>query len=263
MNRLLCVVLLCALCGRSAAITQISYVPEIVPDTVLGRITQTTVALEQPLCVFNSSGTGCVNCDVWLLVANSTGVTTFNNIKAGFVDPSLFMYQGAFTGSNGFYFTVKTKRNVYSCPPTAIPGQILTLRVGSEVPCTTPNCNAPLPSGGKFRMKYVLIDTDTSANNIVAETLFTDEIMLLSATDPNTIDPFLSRSGGMVVITTILSILLFLLLAMFVAMLAMVCCKKSATSDFPEPITTFGSLRKYNTHSLQKRPGIITPKGKM
>ncbi|XP_043573960.1 uroplakin-3b [Chiloscyllium plagiosum] len=262
MNRLFRLVLLCAVCGVGSSVpTAISYVPEVVSSTVLGRITQTTVALEQPLCVFNSSDTGCVNCDVWLLVANSSGVARFNSIKNGFVDPSNLMYQDAFSGSNGFYLTVKTKRNVYSCPSTVMPGRILTLRVGAEVPCTTPNCNAPLPTGGTFRMKYVLINPDIRTPNIVAETEFTDEIMLKSATDPNTIVPFSRRTGGMVVITTILSILLFLLLAMFVAMLAMVCCKKSMSSDFPEHITRFDSLRRYNTHSLQKNPGVVSPKG--
>ncbi|XP_078081241.1 uroplakin-3b [Mustelus asterias] len=258
-------VLLCALYGAAHGVPdQVTYTPEIVPTRIAGRITQTTVALEQPRCVFDLTEMSCVSCEVWLIVANSTGVATFNSIKNGFFNTSMFTYQNAFTGPNGFYVTVKTKRDFYRCPPTAMPGQILTLRVGSEVPCQTPNCNAPLPTGGTFRMKYVLINLNLTGANVVGETEFTDNIKLLSAPDPNNIDTFPGRrTGGMVVITTILVILLFLLLAMFAAMLAMVCCKKYEQSDFPTPLATSGSLRKYHTHNLHNKSDIITQKGKM
>ncbi|XP_078404535.1 uroplakin-3b [Cetorhinus maximus] len=257
-------VLLCALCGAGNGVPErVTYVPEIV-RRVVGKITQTTVALQQPLCVFETTEQLCTACDVWLVVANSTGVSKFENDKNGFLDPSMFTYEDAFSGSNGFYFTLRTKRSNYACPPAT--GQILSVRVGSEVPCTTSNCNAPLPAGGTFRMKYVLVNPDLAfpTANIIGETEFSEDIKLLSAKDPNSIDNFsVRRTGGMVVITAILSILLFLLLAMFAAMLALVCCKKSVLSDFPEPLATSGSLRKYHTHSLQTKSNIIPPKGKM
>ncbi|XP_067866036.1 uroplakin-3b [Heterodontus francisci] len=265
MKSLVQVLLLFALCSAGYGVPEdVAYTPEIVPERVVGRITQTTVALEQPLCVFNRTETTCVNCEVWLVVANTTGVSGFDAIKNGLVTPGQWTYLNAFTGQNGFYLTVRTQRSAYPCPTAVASGQIFALRVGSEVPCITPNCNAPLPSGGTFRVKYILINPAVTIANVVGETRWSGDIKLLSAVAPNDIDTRPGRrTGGMVVITTILAILLFLLLALFAAMLAMVCCKKSGVSDFPEPVTTFGSLRKYHTHSLQKQQDVIAPKGKM
>ncbi|GCB70085.1 uroplakin-3b [Scyliorhinus torazame] len=265
MKSLAQVVLLYILCGAANGVpATVAYTPEIVPTKIEGRITQTTVALEQPRCVFDPIETSCSNCKIWLIVANSTGVTKFAEMKNDFLNTSDLTYKNAFTGPNGFYFTVKTERDVYVCPPTAIPGEILALRVGSEVPCKTPNCNMPLPTGGAFRMKYVLVNPDLTTPNIVGETRFTQEIQLRSAPDPNSIDTYPGRrTGGMVVITVILAILLFLLLAMFAAMLAFVCCRKSDQTDFPAPLTTAGSLRQYHTHSLHNPSGAIAQKANM
>ncbi|XP_038669685.1 uroplakin-3b [Scyliorhinus canicula] len=265
MKSLVQVVLLCILCGAANGVpTKVAYTPEIVPTRVEGRITQTTVALEQPRCVFDSIETSCTTCKIWLIVANSTGVTRFDQMKNDFLNTSALSYKDAFTGPNGFYFTVKTERDFYVCPPTATPNEILALRVGSEVPCKTPNCNVPLPTGGTFRMKYVLVDPDLTTPNIVAETEYTQVIQLRSATDPNSIDTNPGRrTGGMIVITVILAILLFLLLAMFAAMLAFACCRKFDQPDFSVPQTTSGSLRKYHTHSLHNPSGAIAQKANM
>ncbi|XP_067864113.1 uroplakin-3b [Heptranchias perlo] len=266
MKSLVQVVLLCTLCGGGYGVPEnVPYTPEIVPIRVPGRITQTTATLELPLCVFDNVETICRNCKVWLVVANDTGVSGFDSIKNGIVNPSQHTYQNAFMGTDGFYFTVKTRRDTYGCPTTtASTTQIFALRVGSEVPCRSPNCNAPLPTGGMFRMKYILFNPDIQTANVVGETRWTSQIKLLNARDPNDIVSSSGRrTGGMVVITTILAILLFLLLALFAAMLAMFCCKKSSKSDFPESITTIGSLRKYNTHNLQHKRDLVTPKGKI
>uniref|UniRef100_UPI00398F310D uroplakin-3b n=1 Tax=Pristiophorus japonicus TaxID=55135 RepID=UPI00398F310D len=255
MESLVQFVFLCVLCSSTYGVpTMVDYIPEIVPQRIPGRITQTTVALEQPLCVFDRIELSCPNCDVWLVVANNTGVSEFQSIKNGMVNSSLLTLLNAVTGPKNFYFTVKTERGNYVCPTATVSNLISTLRVGSEVPCRTPNCNAPLHTGGTFRMKYILHNPNRATANIVGETNWSGEIKLFDAVDPGVIGTRPGRrTGGMVVLTTILAILLFLLLALFAAMLALVCCKKSASTNFVQPVNTFGSLRQYHTHSLQKK----------
>ncbi|XP_051891824.1 uroplakin-3b [Pristis pectinata] len=260
MKSLTHLVLLFALCGLGYGVPrELTYIPEVLQATTSGRITQTTAELEQPFCVFDDVEATCTFCEVWLVVDNITTNSAFD-VNNNHVNPSDFMSQNFQT--NGFYLTVKTARNKYQCLSTMSTNIIVyTLRVGNEVPCTTDNCNAPLPTGATFRVRYILLNPFVSTNNVFAVTQWSRNIKLLDATDPNTIDTSAPRTGGMVVITTILVILLFLLLALFIAMLAMVCCRKSGTTNFHEPVNTFGSLRRYNTHSLQNKGNIITSKG--
>ncbi|XP_069767811.1 uroplakin-3b [Narcine bancroftii] len=251
--------LLCALCAVGRGVPEkVPYVPELLQASISGKLTQTTVAMEQPLCVFDNIDPACNFCEVWFVVDNITSTSAFDNNNNN-VDPSAFMSQNYLT--NGFYLTVKTARDQYKCQPTVPPGnQMLTLRIGNEEPCTTINCNAPLPSGSVFRGQYVLLNPILSTDNVLAVTEWSSNIQLLKGIDFNSIDTSTRRSGGMVVITTILSILLFLLLVLFIILLALTCCRRSGKADFPEPLTSFGSLRGYKTHSLQNKGNIISSK---
>ncbi|XP_078278068.1 uroplakin-3b-like protein 1 [Rhinoraja longicauda] len=242
-------VLLCALCGVGYAQQMIPYPPEILDVNAIGKITQTTFALEQPICVFDTFATNCPLCEIWLVVDNTRTSSTFDRNMAN-LTPSAAMYQNFST--NGFYLTLMTARNDYRCRSNmTLNGLVYIVRVGDEVPCSTSNCNAPLSTGATIRVLYVMLDPLLTTNNVIAVTQWSNDIKLKDASDPNTIDTSTRRSGGMVVITTIISILLFLLLLFFILMLVFVCCDKSASSNFPAPLTSYGSLRKYHAHSLQ------------
>ncbi|XP_059828983.1 uroplakin-3b [Hypanus sabinus] len=260
MKSLTYLVFLSALCGAGYGVPElVEYDPEILQAPVVGKVTQTTATFEQPLCVFDNIETSCSFCEVWLVVDNVTTQSAFDRNNSH-VNPKDFM-SGAFS-KNGFYLTVRTARNQYQCRSGISNITMLyTIRVGNESPCVTDNCNKPLPTGSTFRVRYILRHPFRTSDNVVAVTRWSSNVKLLDAVDPNNLDALTSRSGGMVVLTTILSILLFLLLLLFIALLAMFCCRRSGSSNFSEPITTFGSLRRYNTHSLQNKGNIITTKG--
>lgn len=237
-------VLLCALCGAGYGADEADFVPEIFKDNVIGGVSQTTFALQQPQCVFDRFQPACTLCEIWLVVDNTTSVSAFDT-NMNSLTTSAATYKNFLL--NGFYLTVKTARSDYACPQTM--GQVYTLRVGDEDPCTTPNCNAPLNAGALVRVRYVMINPLATTNNVIAVTKWSNPIQLENAVDPNIIDTSTRRSGAMVVITTILSILLFLLLVLFIVMLALSCCNK--TGSYPGPLSSMGSLRVYNTHSLK------------
>ncbi|XP_032901894.1 uroplakin-3b-like protein 1 [Amblyraja radiata] len=240
-------VLLCALCGAGYGAEELAYVPEILQATIIGKVSQTTFALEQPHCVFDDIQTDCNLCEIWLVVDNTTRASTFDN-DMNTLTPTAAMYQSFLL--NGFYITVKTARSDYTCLSTTSPiGQVYTLRVGDEIPCTTNNCNAPLDPGSLVRVRYAMINPLVTTNNVIAVTAWSSDIQLNNAADQNIIDTSTRWSAGMIVITTILTILLILLLLLFIVMLALSCCSK--TDSYPGPLSSFGSIREYSTHSLK------------
>ncbi|XP_062887064.1 uroplakin-3b [Mobula hypostoma] len=260
MKSLTYLVFLCAMCGAGYGVPElVDYVPEILQAPMEGKITQTTAAFQQPLCVFDQTDPSCTFCEIWLVVNNATTNLGFDRNNSH-VNPADYMSKDF--SKNGFYLTVKTTRDQYPCPMDMFNTTMFyVIRVGNETPCTTDNCNKPLATGSTFRVRYILRHPFRSTDNVVAMTKWSASIKLLDAVDYNNLNTSTRRSGGMVVITTILSILLFLLLLLFITLLAMACCRRSTSSNFSEPITTFGSLRRYNTHSLQNKGNIITAKG--
>ncbi|KAI6079929.1 Uroplakin-3a [Aix galericulata] len=77
-------------------------------------------------------------------------------------------------------------------------------------------CNPPLAPDTTYRFKYVLVDN--SEGMVKDQTLWSDPIKTRRAKLPMKIDTWPGRrSGGMIVITSILSVLVFLLLTGFLA----------------------------------------------
>ncbi|KAG8438620.1 hypothetical protein GDO86_004979 [Hymenochirus boettgeri] len=94
-----------------------------------------------------------------------------------------------------------------------------TVRVGSDVGCLTdPNfkgiCNAPLQSNTGYRFKYLFMDIN---NAVISETDWSPPIVTVNGNPSSTIDTWPGRrSGGMIVLTSILSTLVFIILFAYV-----------------------------------------------
>ncbi|KAG6923901.1 uroplakin 3A [Chelydra serpentina] len=94
-------------------------------------------------------------------------------------------------------------------------------RVGDDVTCLyDPNfpgaCNPPLAEDTTYRFKYLLVDV--VAGVVKDQTLWSDPMKTSKVKQSSTIDTWPGRrSGGMIVITSILSTLMFLLVVGFLA----------------------------------------------
>ncbi|KAM6211871.1 uroplakin-3a isoform 2-T3 [Sarcoramphus papa] len=151
------------------------------PQLATNNPTLTTVALEKPFCMFDSS-----------LCPNKSYV--------------IYLYAMKESGDVNKVSDV-LKQYLF--------------RVGDDGTCLyDPNflavCNPPLAPGTTYRFKYVLVD---STEGIMKDqTLWSDPIKTRRVKLPLKIDTWPGRrSGGMIVITSILSVLVFLLLAGFLA----------------------------------------------
>ncbi|KAG8438618.1 hypothetical protein GDO86_004978 [Hymenochirus boettgeri] len=95
-----------------------------------------------------------------------------------------------------------------------------TVRVGSDVGCLTdPNfkgiCNAPLQSTRHFRFKYLFMDINNGVQTINGYQL--SGVTTINGNPSSTIDTWPGRrSGGMIVLTSILSTLVFIILFAYV-----------------------------------------------
>ncbi|XP_051492055.1 uroplakin-3b-like protein 1 [Apus apus] len=235
------------LLATAHGLVHVSYTPTLA-DSLMGRITASTFALNQPRCIFRSLEND-TNIIIWLVVATPEATANFSNsLQAG--NPA-GAYQ-AFPSPTTAYMTLGTSILQYPCQNSS--GDITVLRVGSETSCANnpgrPTCNGPLPGPGPYKVKFLAFNRSEP----VAETDWSDLITL------NKADPYSStstmegrHSGGMIAITTILSILLAVLLAGLVAMLifgSSDSCSGSSTFTKPEMVT----VRKYNTHHVYDQP---------
>ncbi|KAJ7401375.1 uroplakin-3b-like protein [Pitangus sulphuratus] len=195
-----------------AAHGEVKYMPFLTKTPVLeGLTTGSTFVLEQPRCVFDNYS----NADIWLVVALESTAATFNNSVAPGTAQRAFQN---FPKSAPAYMTLNATLANYPCPKT--PGDITVLRVGSETSCIRderrPTCNGPLPGPGPYIVKFLALE----GSEPVAETSWSQPIMLRTAKSPNSISTTDGgHSAGMIALTTILSILFAILLAGLVAML--------------------------------------------
>ncbi|XP_043565169.1 uroplakin-3a-like [Chiloscyllium plagiosum] len=217
------VILLVCVWIQSAVSVVVNFKPEVplTSDLLIFR-TATTITLSKPLCVFPNESV----VDVFGVQAN---VFPLPN-EIGSVNRS---YQQTEGGATGPYrvasFATPTCTSLpfmASTDPARIQAEInkYLFRVGNDVQCLNQvnnppeNCNAPLKANATYRFKYVL--RNKSTNVIENETLWSDPISLLRVFEPTRLNASPGgRTGGMVVITTILSILLFLLLCAFATIL--------------------------------------------
>ncbi|XP_053318078.1 uroplakin-3a [Spea bombifrons] len=186
--------------------------------------TQTTVVLEQPYCAQQQSErvylyvvqTGGTNATV--TIGGKILRTSYRESDGGKLSPYLaaaFPYPGCANFPN---FTQSSSAILVQ--------DILDrsiVRVGADFSCLDdPNvsgtCNAPLRNSTAYRFKYVFTDL---SDVFKAETKWSPAITTNKAKDPSSIDTWPGRrSGGMIVLTSILSVLVFFILLGLVAAIA-------------------------------------------
>ncbi|XP_063813233.1 uroplakin-3b-like [Pseudophryne corroboree] len=190
--------LLLAVSAVTAAPDILNYTPEIA--NITGNVTDRAFVLVQPNCIFTPFTTD----NVWLVVALNTTFLSLNDTELG--TPS--SYTSFMNGETSYYRTLLLATGQYPCLLNSTNSMYL-LQIGSETNCTgNLFCNGPLNANHTYRTKFILLDS----TGLSAETKWSTEIVLKTATDKeNIVLPF-SRSGGMIVITVLLSVLLAILL---------------------------------------------------
>ncbi|XP_004380061.1 uroplakin-3a isoform X1 [Trichechus manatus latirostris] len=196
---------------------------------VTNNPTLTTVALEKPLCMFDSSAALVGTYEVYLYVLaespsfrnasvqDRTGVplsSTFRQTEGGRTAP----YKAA-------AFALQPCSDLPSLDAAGDASQASEIlntylvRVGANGTCLSdPNfqglCNPPLSAATEYRFKYVLVNMSTGL--VQDQTLWSDPIRTNRLTRYSAIDMWPGRrSGGMIVITSVLGSLPFFLLLGF------------------------------------------------
>ncbi|XP_074247082.1 uroplakin-3a isoform X3 [Saimiri boliviensis] len=191
--------------------------------------TLTTVALEKPLCMFDSSEALTGTYEVYLYVLVDSAGSGNASVQDSTKTPLSSTFQQTEGGRTGPYKAVAF--DLIPCgdlPSLDAVGdesqasQILNaylVRVGVNRTCLwDPNfqglCNPPLSAATEYRFKYVLVNMSTGL--VEDQTLWSDPIRTNQLTPYSAIDTWPGRrSGGMIVITSILGSLPFFLLMGF------------------------------------------------
>lgn len=225
----------------------VPYTPQITAQDLGGRVTASTFSLEQPRCVFKQAGAT----DTILLVV------AFSNASVDLQTPKIVMRGLAAPQlqTHSYYLTMPMAPEHLPCEaPQGNGRHIQVLRVGndpycSEDPQLSSYCNAPLPSPGPYRVKFLLVDAMDTPR---AETRWSDPITLTQGRAPGSIDTWPGRrSGGMIVITAVLSTLAGLLLLAFLAASTMRFSSLWWPEEAPEQLR-IGSFmgKRYITHHI-------------
>ncbi|XP_064224422.1 uroplakin-3a isoform X2 [Aotus nancymaae] len=191
--------------------------------------TLTTVALEKPLCMFDSSEALTGTYEVYLYVLVDSAGSRNDSVQDSTKTPVSSTFQQTEGGRTGPYKAVAFDLIPCSDLPSldaagdvSQASRILNaylVRVGVNRTCLwDPNfqglCNPPLSAATEYRFKYVLVNVSTGL--VEDQTLWSDPIRTNQLTPYSAIDTWPGRrSGGMIVITSILGSLLFFLLVGF------------------------------------------------
>ncbi|XP_045410833.1 LOW QUALITY PROTEIN: uroplakin-3a [Lemur catta] len=191
--------------------------------------TLTTVALEKPLCMFDSSEALAGPCEIYLYVLVDSASSRNASVQDGTKNPLSTTFQQTEGGRTGPYKAAAFDLSPCSDLPSldaigdvSQASQILNaylVRVGANSTCLwDPNfqglCNPPLSAATEYRFKYVLVNMTTGL--VQDQTLWSDPIRTKWLTPHSVIDTWPGRrSGGMIVITSILGSLPFFLLLGF------------------------------------------------
>ncbi|KAM4795897.1 uroplakin-3b-like [Rhinophrynus dorsalis] len=217
------------------------YVPQITLKPILAKLTTSSFVLEHPQCIFQQYNTS----DVWVVVALNSVVPWINyTMLSNPTNISSFK-------TNGFYHTLRASGAGYPCADTS--GKLTAmLQVGSDVNCTESlYCNGPVPSLGKYRVKFVVLNSTA----MVTETRWSEVITLRSGINYTTITVHSRRSGGMIAITILLSVLLTILLTCLIAALVVgskdICwCKKLENKEPKELFAFDNKTLTYKSHPI-------------
>ncbi|XP_077023970.1 uroplakin-3a [Tamandua tetradactyla] len=191
--------------------------------------TLTTVALEKPLCMFDSSAALRGAYEVHLYVLADSASSRNASVQESTKKPLSATFQQTDGGQTGPYkavvFDLTTCGDLPSLDAVgdvSRASEILSaylVRVGDNGTCLLdPNyqglCNPPLAAATEYRFKYVLVNVSTGL--VQDQTLWSDPICTSRLTPYSAIDTWPGRrSGGMIVITSILGSLPFFLLVGF------------------------------------------------
>lgn len=211
-----------------AALESINYVPQIANTTLLGRLTQSTFTLEQPLGQFENVSLSDPD-PIWLVVAHS-------NATQNFTAPQKIedTHAPASFDLNGYYVTMRASRVHYQGSQSG--SQLRVLRVGNDTHCssTSQGCNPPLPGAGPYRVKFLAMN----ATGPAAETKWSKDIYLQQAQTFQGAPE--SRSKSTVIIIALLSILL----VVFLVLVIVACCWRIPVSSPAQQVR----MRRYHTH---------------
>ncbi|XP_028662963.1 uroplakin-3b-like [Erpetoichthys calabaricus] len=238
-----------------------TFIPQISSFNYPGTVSVTTFQMKEPLCFFNFQL--CSNqCNVWAVVASaSTGVANFpslNSLTSSFFTSS--QYSAAFQ-ANGLQYYMATVGNATSFTCTQNTPLNGVIRIGSNPTCTGYNCNGPVPPNTVVRVRYLL--SDSLNTKIFQVTPWSSPIKLVTPLDYNSIDTwFGKRSGGMIVITSILSSLTGILLLLLVAMFLLTCSgyfqgKEDISTNNPTALGPV-SMKQYSFHQRTATPSTTT-----
>lgn len=236
----------------------IPYTPQIAAGDLEGKVTATTFSLEQPRCVLDGHARAADA--VWLVVALSNASRDFQNPKTLAEIPAFPQLL-----TDGHYMTLPLSPDQLPCEDPAGDGRVAVLRVGNDPGCLAdlqrPSyCNSPLPAPGPYRVKFLLMDARGAPQ---AETRWSDPITLHQGKSPGSIDTWPGRrSGGMIVITSILSSLAGLLLLAFLAASTVRFSSLWWPEEVPEQLR-IGSFRgkRYMTHHIPPSEVATLPVG--
>lgn len=201
------------------------------------NVTYNMFVLEQPNCVFTQYNTT----NVWLVVAKNDAVSQINDTQLSIP----ITYTSFINNRSNYYHTLPMPAVAYPCSNNSIN----VLLIGSQINCTGEAfCNGPLKNDS-YSVKFILL----SSTGIVDETQWSDGIVIPKQTDfPYTVEPD-GRSGGMIVLTSILSVLLAILAIGLIAALAIgsrdICWKQTLNYNVGV-YENFGNLThgSYRTH---------------
>ncbi|XP_069613412.1 uroplakin-3b-like [Ranitomeya imitator] len=218
------------------------YIPKI-PQNISGNVTDTSFVLDLPNCIFNDFP----STNVWVVIALNQSFSVLNDSDFGTPVP----YSAYINGSYTYYHTLLVSAGKYPCSNND--KVIKLIKIGSTSPssCTESQfCNGELSNNQTYRVRFVLLDNI----GVYDKTQWSEEIKLLKE-KPFQGDAFWSsgRSGGMIVLTSILCVLLAILLVALIAALFTgsrdICWKRSM--DMKSNITSkmdFMSRSTYRTH---------------
>nr|XP_006127809.1 uroplakin-3a isoform X2 [Pelodiscus sinensis] len=222
------------LCWLGQLCVALNLRPQIAnPKLATSNPTLTTIALEKPFCMFDDSLSPGSSYEVYLYAMADSESTVSSAVTDNSSKPLNTTFQDTNGGQLGPYRAALF--NVPNCASPPMLADVVNVkkvsdvlkqylfRVGDDVTCLyDPNfpgaCNPPLAQDTTYRFKYLLVDVN--AGVVKDQTLWSDPMKTRRVKQSSTIDTWPGRrSGGMIVITSILSTLMFILVAGFLASL--------------------------------------------
>ncbi|XP_054856786.1 uroplakin-3a [Eublepharis macularius] len=199
------------------------------PKFATNNPTLTTVTLEKPFCEFDGSMLKGASYEVYLYVMVDSAMTSSSSLMDTDDKALRATFQQTSGGQLGAYKAASFDVPNCMSPPKlsdaadvakapAVLAQYL-IRVGDDSACLyDPNfleaCNPPLSEDTSYRFKFVLVDKTSGA--MKDQTLWSDPIKTNKLKQSSSIDTWPGRrSGGMIVITSVLSVLMSVLVAAF------------------------------------------------